>query len=117
MLVLDKIKLLLAGLIGAGAIGAFRYLEGSPLVVKLLAIIAGFVIALFVAWTSEPGKRFFVYTQDSIAETRKVVWPTKKETLQTTGLVVLFVLVMAVFLWLVDGLLVMIVRFLLGTES
>ena len=64
-----------------------------------------------------PGKGFCLYSQDSIAETRKVVWPTKKETLQTTGLVVLFVLVMAVFLWLVDGLLVMIVRFLLGTES
>ena len=117
MLVLDKIKLLLAGLVGAMAIGAFIYLEGSPLVVKLLAIIVGFIIALAVAWTSEPGKRFFAYTQDSIAETRKVVWPTKKETLQTTGLVVLFVLIMAVFLWLVDGLLVMIVRFLLGTES
>ena len=117
MLVLDKIKLLLAGILGVVAIGAFIYLEGSPLVVKLVAIIVGFMIALFVAWTSEPGKRFFAYTQDSIAETKKVVWPTKKETLQTTGLVVLFVLVMAVFLLLVDGLLVMIVRFLLGTES
>ncbi len=115
MLVLDKIKLVLASLVAVATVGLFMYMEAAPLVMKLLAMLAGFSIAMGVAWTSEPGKRFFAYTQDSVAETRKVVWPTKKETLQTTGLVVLFVLVMAVFLWLVDSLLVVIVRFLLGT--
>ncbi len=117
MVAIDKIKILLSALIASGAIGLFIYLEGSPLVVRLVTLIVGFALASLVAWTSEPGKVFYTYTQESIAETRKVVWPTKKETLQTTGLVVLFVLVMAVFLWLVDGLLVMIVRFLLGTDS
>ena len=56
-----------------------------------------------MAWTSEPGKRFYAYTQDSVAETRKVVWPTRKETLQTTGVVIAFVMVMAMFLWVVDA--------------
>ncbi len=115
MLVLDKFKLLLSSLVVVATVGSFIYLGATPLVLKLLAMLAGFSLALLIAWTSEPGKRFFAYTQDSVAETRKVVWPTKKETLQTTGLVVLFVLVMAVFLWLVDGLLVVVVRFLLGT--
>tara|TARA_B100000575_G_C23057612_1_gene608874 strand:- start:810 stop:1163 length:354 start_codon:yes stop_codon:yes gene_type:complete len=117
MLALDRIKLLLATAIGLGSIGVFIYLDGTPLVVKLLAMIFGFSIAIGVAWTSEPGKRFYSYTQDSVAETRKVVWPTKKETVQTTGLVVLFVIVMAIFLWLVDGVLVTIVKYLLGTDN
>ena len=50
-------------------------------------------------WTSQPGKEFYEFAQESIAETKKVVWPTRKETLQTTGIVFAFVVVMALFLW------------------
>jgi len=63
-----------------------------------------------VAWTSAPGKRFYVYSQEAIAETRKVVWPTRKETLQSTGVVVAFVIVMAIFLWIVDAILAWVVE-------
>ena len=63
---------------------------------------------------SEPGKRFYVYAQESIAETKKVVWPTRKETLQTTGVVFAFVVVMALFLWLVDASLLWVVQKLMG---
>jgi preprotein translocase subunit SecE len=44
-----------------------------------------------------PGKQFYVYAQESVAETKKVVWPTRKETMQTTGIVFLFVITMASF--------------------
>jgi preprotein translocase subunit SecE len=63
---------------------------------------------------SAPGKQFHVYAQESVAETRKVVWPTRKETLQTTGIVFVFMVVMALFLWLVDASLLWIVKKLLG---
>jgi len=46
-------------------------------------------------WTTEPGRQFYVYAQEAVAETRKVVWPSRKETVQTTGMVLAFVLVMA----------------------
>ena len=65
-------------------------------------------------WTSQPGKQFYVYAQESIAETKKVVWPTRKETLQTTGIVFAFVVVMALFLWVVDASLLWVVKKLLG---
>ena len=58
-----------------------------------------------------------MYCQDSITETKKVVWPSRKETLQTTGVVVAFVMVMAVFLWVVDASLVWLVRSTRGTGS
>jgi preprotein translocase subunit SecE len=62
-----------------------------------------------------PGKQFYEYAQESVTETKKVVWPTRKETLQTTGVVFLFVLVMALFLWAVDSSLLWIVGKFLGT--
>jgi preprotein translocase subunit SecE len=63
---------------------------------------------------SAPGKEFHVFAQESAVETRKVVWPTRKETLQTTGIVFAFMVVMALFLWIVDAGLLWAVKRLLG---
>ena len=63
---------------------------------------------------TEPGRQFFAFAQESVAETKKVVWPSRKETVQTTGMVLAFVLVMAIFLWIVDAVLVWGVKFLMG---
>ena len=76
--------------------------------------LVGLLLATGVAWTSEPGKRFFIFGKDSVAEAKRVVWPTRKETLQTTGIVILFAITMALFLWLVDASLMMIVNELTG---
>jgi preprotein translocase subunit SecE len=73
------------------------------------------VAAAFVFWTTAPGKQFYAYAEESVAETKKVVWPTRKETLQTTGYVFVFVVAMALFLWAVDSSLLWIVGKFLGT--
>ena len=113
----DKIKLTIAGLIVLAGMVGFYYLSTSPLVVRLAVLLLGVALGAAVGWTSEPGKRFFVYTQDAIAETKKVVWPSRKETVQTTGIVVGFVIVMALFLWVVDASLVWLVKALVGREG
>jgi preprotein translocase subunit SecE len=113
----DKIKLGLTGLIVLAGMVGYYYLSTSPLVIRLLVLLAGVVLGAAVGWTSEPGKRFFAYTQDAIAETKKVVWPSRKETVQTTGVVVAFVIVMALFLWVVDASLVWMVKALVGREG
>ncbi len=84
------------------------------MILRVAAVIAGAVVAAVVFWTSAPGKEFFAFSQESIDETKRVVWPTRKETLQTTGVVFAFVVVMAVFLWLVDAGLLWAVRLLMG---
>jgi preprotein translocase subunit SecE len=99
----DKIKLAVAALLVIAGIWGFYYLGASPLIARLGAILAGIVAAVAVAWTSEPGKRFYAYAQEAVVETRKVVWPSRKETMQSTGVVVAFVIVMALFLWIVDA--------------
>jgi len=113
----DKIKLTIAVLIALAAMIGFYYLAASPLVVRIAVLLGGAAVAAGVAWTSAPGKRFLAYCQDAIEETKKVVWPSRKETVQTTGVVVAFVIVMALFLWIVDASLVWVVRVLVGREA
>ena len=68
----------------------------------MLCVFGGVIAAVAVAWTSAPGRRFFGFARESINEARKVVWPTRKETVQSTGMVFAFVVVVAIFLWLTD---------------
>ena len=110
----DKIKLLIAGLLVVAGIAGFYLLADSPTVVRVLAVLAGVGLALVVAWFTEAGRAFFGFSRESIDEARKVVWPTRKETLQMTGVVILFVVVMALFLWLVDSVLLWLVKLLMG---
>lgn len=88
--------LLVAGLIGFYALGE------QPLFLRVLVVLAGLAAAVGVAWFTDPGQRFLVFGRESVTEARKVVWPNRKETMQTTGAVFAFVVVMAVFLWLAD---------------
>lgn len=98
----DKLKFALAlGLVLAGLVG-FYVLGEQPLVVRVLCVLAGLGAGVAVAWKTEPGKQFAGFLQATVAETRKVVWPSRKETTQTTGIVFLFVFVVALFLWLTD---------------
>jgi preprotein translocase subunit SecE len=110
----DKIKIAAAALLVAAGIAGFYYLGQSPMILRVLAVMAGLAVAAGVLWTSEPGKQFYAFAQESVTETKKVVWPTRKETLQTTGIVFAFMVVMALFLWIVDASLLWVVKKLLG---
>ena len=110
----DKIKLLIAFLLVVVGIAGFYYLHDSAAVLRLISVLAGLLLAGGVAATSESGKRFIAFGKDSVAEAKRVVWPTRKETLQTTGVVILFAITMALFLWLVDASLMTMVNKLMG---
>ena len=110
----DKIKMGLAALLVIAGLAGFYYFQDLPGVVRVLSVLAGLAAAAFIFSLTEPGKQFYVYAQESIAETRKVVWPTRKETLQTTAVVFGFVVTMAMFLWAVDASLLWIVKRLIG---
>ncbi len=98
----DKIKVTVAALCVIAGIAAYYVLTSSPTVVRLLALMAGIAAGVVVGWFSAPGQQFFAYSRESVGETKKVVWPTRKESLQTTGVVFAFVVVMALFLWVTD---------------
>lgn len=110
----DKIKLGLAILLLAAGIAGFYLLSEHALVLRVLAVLAGVVMAIFVARFTGPGQQFFAFGKDAWVETKKVVWPTRKETFQTTGVVFLLVVVIAIFLWIVDASLMWAVKLLMG---
>jgi len=98
----DKAKLAAAGVLVMAAVTAFYVLGKQDMwlrVVALLLLLAAAVVAFFV---SEPGKQLIAFGRDAVRETRKVVWPTRKEATQMTLYVFAFVVVMALFLWLTD---------------
>ena len=110
----DKIKLLVAVLLVIAGVAGYYYFADAPTVVRALSVIAGVVLAGLVAGTSRHGKQFFGFALDARDEAKKVVWPTRKETIQMTGVVMAFVVVMALFLWAVDSILGWLVKLAMG---
>ena len=98
----DVILVTLAVLSALAGVIAFALLTEQPLSVRLFFHPGVLVLAVLLAWLSPSGKRLLAYGRQSYEELRRVVWPTKKETLNTTGMVMAFVIVMAFFLFLVD---------------
>ena len=85
----------------AGVLG-FTFLTEQPTLARVGVLIGGLVLAIAIAWFSQSGKRFLAYARESYEETKRVVWPSRKETVTTTGIVFGFVVIMAIFLFLVD---------------
>jgi len=99
----DRAKLGLAVIVLIVGIVGFSLLDAQPMVARIAAFLGGVVLAALIAWSSEPGRRTLGFARESYGEVRRVVWPTRKETVQMTGIVFAFAAVMALFLWLVDS--------------
>ena len=98
----DKIKFALALVILVAGVVGFYLLSEQAMVLRVLSVLAGVALCAALAWKTEPGQRFGIFANETVAETKKVVWPSRKETFQTTGIVFAFVVIMAVFLWVTD---------------
>jgi preprotein translocase subunit SecE len=88
----------------AGVFG-FSFLTEQPMLNRVGILAAGILLGIGIAWFSPQGKQFLAFARESYDETRRVVWPTRKETVNMTGIVFALVVVMALFLFLIDKLL------------
>ena len=111
---IEKLKLVMSLLLVVAGIAGFYLLSDKVLVVRILALLAGMAAAIAVMRTTALGVRTFGFVGDSIAEAKKVVWPTRKETMQTTIAVFVLVAFMAAFLSLVDIGFAYMVQWLMG---
>ena len=103
--VTDKLKLGLAVLVIIAGIVGFTVLESKlPTVARVAIFVGSLGLAALIAWMSEPGRRTIAFAHESYNEVKRVVWPTRKETLQMTGIVFAFVAIMGLFLWVLDKL-------------
>ena len=97
----DKVKLWVAGLAVFGsAYLAFYEVEAAAL--RLGVFVGGLAFAVAVSLFSAPGREFVRFAGEAGVELRKVVWPSRRETFQLTGVVFVFVAVLAAFLWMID---------------
>lgn len=98
----DKAKLAAVVALVIASVAGFYLLSKQGPVAQWAALIVGLLIAAGVFLVSESGRQFVAFAKDAWREVKKVVWPTRKETLQMTAYVFAFVVVMALFLWFTD---------------
>ncbi|WP_370680713.1 preprotein translocase subunit SecE [Comamonas sp. GB3 AK4-5] len=98
----SKAKLAAVLALVIASIAGFYFLSKQGPVAQWGVLLVGLVAAAAVFLVSEPGKQFVGFAKDSWKEVKKVVWPTRKETMQMTLYVFAFVVIMALFLWLTD---------------
>ena len=111
---LDGLKwVVVVALVAAGVIGNSMYANES-LLYRVLALVALAVVAGAVGLQTAKGKAFLQLFKEAKNEIRKVVWPTRQETMQTTGIVVVAVLIVALILWGLDSLLGWIISGFIG---
>jgi len=110
----DKIKLLLAAVVLIGAVVAFYYFADQMLLLRVLGLLVALGIAAAIAARTAVGAEAIGYLRGALLEVRKVVWPTRKETVQTTAIIVVMVTFMGLLMWGFDALLALLVRGLTG---
>jgi preprotein translocase subunit SecE len=110
----DTYKLIAAVSLFLVAVAAFYYFANYSTLMRVIGLLAASGAAVAIAATTELGGSVLEFIKEARMELRKVVWPTRTETLQTTLAIIVVVVVTSIFMWLLDALLLWAVRLLTG---
>ena len=102
---LDMLRWVFVSFILSAAIYGYHHYEAYPIAYRLLAILPIAAIAAFVLLGTKQGYAFWQLTREAVAEAKRVVWPTRQETTQTTLIVLAVICLAGLLLWLLDVLL------------
>lgn len=102
---IDKLKIIAAIIIVAAGVAGFYYLDDQSILIRSGVVIVAVIAGLAVALLSGPGQQAWAFSKDAKTEVKKVVWPTRRETFQATGIVLALVILVGIYLALVDKLL------------
>ncbi len=111
---LDTFKLLLAIAVLIAGIVGFYYYEAESQLYRVLGVVFASGVAIAISSTTNIGQNLIGFGREARMEVRKVVWPTRQETVQTTFMVLVAVIIIGIFLWLVDMLLAQAIQMLTG---
>jgi preprotein translocase subunit SecE len=114
---MDTVLLALAGLVVVASLVAYYYFEATPVVVRAFGILVSLGVGAALLYRTQLGQFLWQFIQGSRVEIRKVVWPTRQEATQTTLAVFFFLLVLGVFFWSLDFVLLLITRAITGQGS
>jgi len=114
---LDLAKwIIVIGLLAGAVVGNYIYGEEVSVLIRAISVLAAVGVAMAIASQTEKGREAIAFAKESRLEIRKVVWPTRKEAMNTTLIVLAATAFMALVLWGLDGLLVRIVGFITGIQ-
>ncbi|HED15560.1 MAG TPA: preprotein translocase subunit SecE [Gammaproteobacteria bacterium] len=113
----DVFKLLISLLLVVGGAFAFNYYDDQSQLLRVVGILTVVIVALLIAAQTTRGRTALAFIRDARIEVRKVVWPTRAETMQTTMIVMLMVFVVGIVLWIMDTFLLWAIKFLTGQGS
>jgi preprotein translocase subunit SecE len=113
----DTALITLSILILCVGIGAFYWYDDQALPFRIAMVVAGLGLGAALAWFSWYGREFWQFAQASRIELRKVVWPSRDETVKTTYVVFIFAIVMGLFFWGLDWVLTWLTRLLTGQSA
>lgn len=111
----DILKWIVGIAIAVAGVGAFYWFELQwPTYGRILAVVGGLGVGTAVLLSTAMGRRFLSFAREAQFELRKVVWPTRQETVQTTIVIMVVVIIVGIILWVIDYLLAWIIRLLVG---
>ena len=111
----DLVKWIGAAVLLVAALAAFYLFPDESLLFRVVGLLVVAGVCGAIVYTTEKGRTLWLFLRDARTEVRKVVWPTRAETLQTTGIVIVMVSILAVIMWGFDSLLSVAVKSLLGS--
>ncbi len=111
---MDTAKLVLAAAVLIGGIAGYYFFENESILLRVAGLLVALIIGAVIAFQSMQGQMLWHFIQGSRVEVRKVIWPTRQETLQTTLTVLVFTLILGIFFWVLDLVLLWGTRLLTG---
>jgi preprotein translocase subunit SecE len=110
----DALKWALSTVVLVAGLGAFYYYADESLLYRVVGLLIAAGLSIYLGSQTGKGREITGFVRDARIEVRKVVWPTRKETTQTTGIVLVVVFLVAIMLWILDTMLGWLVSKLLG---
>lgn len=99
---IDIFKFLVALVVLTISLVGFYYYSEAPKIIRVLGVLAGIIVSLVIVSQTLKGRQTIGFVRDAQVEVRKIVWPTRQETSQTTLFVIIVVIIFAILLWVLD---------------
>ncbi len=99
---IDKVKILGAVFLIVAGVAAFYTIDATSELLRVGLLVLSIILAIGVSLTSVPGQQAWAFAKGARGEFRKIVWPTRRDTVQSTLIVIIMVVLIGLFLWLLD---------------
>ncbi len=100
--IVDKVKIIGAVFVLVAGVAAFYVLDDSSELIRVGLLVGSIIVAAAVALMSEPGQQAWEFAKGARGEFRKIVWPGRRDTVQSTLIVIIMVILIGLFLWMLD---------------